>query len=97
MRTFCLSVPEKWMQMMICRHPMIVASTIDEEENELVQIDNNLCLNSDDSTDDDMNIQDNSIVQSYPAVRTIDRNEPKKSGSTRLDSNVGLTRLDSTQ
>ncbi|CAF1573800.1 unnamed protein product [Rotaria magnacalcarata] len=39
-----------------------VTSTINEEENELVQIGNNLCLNSDDSTDDDMNIQDNSTT-----------------------------------
>ncbi|CAF3870016.1 unnamed protein product, partial [Rotaria magnacalcarata] len=52
-----------------------LTSTIDEEENELVQIDNNLCLNSDDRTDNDMNIQDNSTVQSYPAVRTSEDDE----------------------
>ncbi|CAF3400224.1 unnamed protein product [Rotaria socialis] len=52
-----------------------VTSAIDEEENELVQIGNNLCLNSDDSADDDMNIQDNSTVQSYPAVRVSEDDE----------------------
>ncbi|CAM4880190.1 unnamed protein product [Rotaria socialis] len=52
-----------------------VTSTINEEENELDQIGNNLCFNSDDSTDDDMNIQDNSTVQSYPATRTSEDDE----------------------
>ncbi|CAF1978680.1 unnamed protein product, partial [Rotaria magnacalcarata] len=52
-----------------------VTSTVDEEENELVQIDNSLCLNSDDSTDDDMNIQDNSTVQCYPVVRASEDDE----------------------
>ncbi|CAM4788535.1 unnamed protein product [Rotaria magnacalcarata] len=52
-----------------------VTSIIDEKENELVQIGNNLCLNSDDSTNDDMNMQDNSTVQSYPVARTSEHNE----------------------
>ncbi|CAF3403719.1 unnamed protein product [Rotaria socialis] len=59
-----------------------VTSAIDEEENELVQIGNNLCLNSDDSADDDMNIQDNSTVQSYPAVRVSEDDENNDTGDS---------------
>ncbi|CAF3969647.1 unnamed protein product [Rotaria sp. Silwood1] len=52
-----------------------VTSTIDKEENELVQLGNDLCLNSIDSSDDDMDIQDNSTIQSFPEVRTSEADE----------------------
>lgn len=52
-----------------------VTSTIDEAENELVLLGNDLCLNSFDSTDDDMDLQGNSETQSYPKVRTSEDNE----------------------
>ncbi|CAF1957530.1 unnamed protein product [Rotaria magnacalcarata] len=37
------------------------------------------------------------ILEQAGTEGIIDRNEPKKSGSTRLDSNAGLARLDSTR
>ncbi|CAF3327542.1 unnamed protein product [Rotaria socialis] len=72
-----------------------VTSTINEEENELVQIGNNLCFNSDDSTDDDMNIQDNSTVQSYPAARTSEDDESYDSDHIVDNSSSRLCSLQS--
>ena len=62
------------MQIVILHHPddtdIEVTSTIDEEEYELVQISKNLCLDSDSTTDDDINIQDNPTIQSFSNAPT---------------------------
>ena len=76
---FCFSIPEKIdvndSSSSSDDSDIEVTSTIDEEENELIQISNNLSINSDDSADDNVNSQDNSTIQSHPEVRTSQGDE----------------------
>ena len=49
-----------------------VTSTLDPEENELVRISNDLCLDSDDSIDDGVSVEEHRRTRSISGVRTSD-------------------------
>jgi hypothetical protein len=51
-----------------------ITSTFDEQENELVRIDD-LCLNSDDSSDDDIPILNNSTIPNDPDAQSVEDDE----------------------